>query len=189
MVVTGSSGAGKTTLLSVLLGARQPDQGTVTISGGGRAAQLVDSDVGLWRTQLAWVDQTPYLFAGTIADTVRLSRPDADDRAVRNALDAAGLGAMSPARCVQERGLGLSAGEQRRLAIARAILRDAPLVLLDEPTAGLDAATETDVLSSIRALANRAIVIMVSHRPAALASADRVVTIESTSSSAALAPA
>ena len=189
VVLTGSSGVGKTTLLSVLLGARQPDQGTITISGAGRTTQLADLDVAAWRTQLAWVDQTPYLFAGTIADNVRLSRPDADDHAVRDALDAAGLGPMPADRRVQETGRGLSAGEQRRLAIARALLRDAPLVLLDEPTAGLDAATETDVLSSIRSIAQQAIVIMVSHRPAAIAIADRVVTIESTTSSTAVAPA
>ena len=148
-----------------------------------------DLDVAVWRTQLAWVDQTPYLFAGTIADNVRLSRPDADDGAVRTALDAAGLDSMPADRRVQESGRGLSAGEQRRLAIARALLRDAPLVLLDEPTAGLDAATETDVLSSIRSIAQRAIVIMVSHRPAAIAIADRVVALESTTSSTAVAPA
>jgi thiol reductant ABC exporter CydD subunit len=185
VVLIGSSGAGKTTLLSVLLGARQPEHGIVTISGDGRAAQLTDLDLDRWHAQLAWVDQTPYLFAGTIADNVRLSRPDADDRSVRTALDAAGLGGMAADRRLQESGRGLSAGEQRRLAIARALLRDAPLVLLDEPTAGLDAATEADVLFSIRALAERAIVIMVSHRPAAIAIADRIVTIESTSSSTA----
>ena len=196
VVLTGSSGAGKTTLLSVLLGTRRPDEGAITISierHGEKSTEpkdltdpkdLNDLAVEQWREQLAWVDQSPYLFAGTIADNVRLSRPDADDREVRQALDAAGLTSMPADRRLQERGQGLSAGERRRLAMARALLRDAPVVLLDEPTAGLDAATESDVLVGIRSLAARAIVIMASHRPAAIAMADQVITIESSSSNA-----
>jgi len=196
VVLTGPSGAGKTTLLSVLLGTRRPDEGAITISierHGEKSTEpkdltdpkdLNDLAVEQWREQLAWVDQSPYLFAGTIADNVRLSRPDADDREVRQALDAAGLTSMPADRRLQERGQGLSAGERRRLAMARALLRDAPVVLLDEPTAGLDAATESDVLVGIRSLAARAIVIMASHRPAAIAMADQVITIESSSSNA-----
>jgi len=177
-VVVGPSGGGKTTLLSVLLGIRQPDAGAVTVCGGGRQAVLATLDPDCWRTQLAWVDQSPYLFAGTVGDNVRLARPDATDDALRSALDAAGLAAIGVDRLVGEAGGGLSAGERRRVAVARAVLRDAPLVLLDEPTAGLDADTEHDVLATIARLASNSIVIMVSHRPAAIAIAHHVVEIK-----------
>lgn len=187
VVITGPSGAGKTTLLAVLLGLRAPAAGEILVRGGGRTALLSTLDRERWRQHLAWVDQTPYLFAGTVADNVRLARPAASDDAVRQALDTAGLSELATDRRVEEAGRGLSAGEQRRVAIARALLRDAPLVLLDEPTAGLDAATERAVLVGVRAMAARGIVIMVSHRPAAIALADRVVVV--TATTAAPAPA
>lgn len=186
VVITGPSGAGKTTLLSILVGARQADHGTVSISGGGRDVPLSTLDLDLWRAQLAWVDQNPYLFAGTVADNVRLARPGADDDTVRRALDRAGLTGMPADRRVHEGGRGLSAGEQRRVAMARAVLRDAPLVLLDEPTAGLDSQIERDLLAGVRRIAERSIVILVSHRPAAIALADRVVLVESTPESVGL---
>ena len=179
VVLTGPSGAGKTTLLSVLLGARRPERGDVVVCGGGREVPLSALAREAWRTQLAWVDQTPYLFTGTIADNVRLARPVADEPSVRRALDASGLSAMAADRRIGEAGTGLSAGEQRRVAIARAVLREAPLILLDEPTAGLDTETEADILATIRMMATNAIVIMVSHRPAAIAAADHIVTVSS----------
>lgn len=179
VVITGPSGAGKTTLLSVLLGARRPDSGMVTISGGGRHVPLSDLDLTAWRARLAWVDQTPYLFDATVADNVRLSRPDADDAAVRSALDLCGLASTDAGAQVGAAGSSLSAGERRRVAMARAVLRDAPLVLLDEPTAGLDTDSEREVLRTVQALAARCIVIMVSHRPAAIAIAHQVVEIGS----------
>lgn len=177
VVVTGQSGSGKSTLLAVLLGAIEPDCGEVTVCTGGDRVALSSIDVDSWHRQLVWVDQTPYLFAGTVADNVRLSLPDARDGQVRDALDAAGLQGMALTRRLEERGRGLSAGEQRRVALARAVLRGAPLVLLDEPTAGLDEITEAEVLQTVRAMAQTAAVIMASHRPAAIAVADRVVTI------------
>lgn len=176
-VIVGPSGAGKTTLLSVLLGARRPTTGTVVVSGDGRRVALHTLDTDSWRAQLAWADQSPYLFAGSVADNVRLARPDATDAMVRGALDAAGLTAMETDRVVREAGAGLSAGERRRVALARTVLRDAPLVLLDEPTAGLDAETELDVLATIARIATNSIVVMVSHRPAAIAIADHVVEL------------
>ncbi|MDO8389947.1 MAG: thiol reductant ABC exporter subunit CydD [Actinomycetota bacterium] len=188
VLLVGPSGAGKTTLLSVLLGARAPDSGSVTIVGDGRELLLADADLTAWRTQLAWVDQTPYLFAGTIADNVRLARPDADDAEVRRALDACGLAAAAADTPVGEAGQALSSGERRRVAMARATLRGAPVLLLDEPTAGLDSETERELLATVSALAVTSIVIMVSHRPAAIAIADRIVEVaasEAATSSAA----
>ncbi len=180
VVIVGPSGAGKTTLLSVLLGSRRPDAGTVTVGGGDRCASLAELDVDRWRTQIAWVDQSPFLFVGTIADNVRLARPDADDPEVRAALDAAGLRSIHADQQVGERGGALSAGERRRVAIARAVLRNAPLVLLDEPTAGLDAETERDVLATVTSLATNSIVIMASHHPQAISIADHIVEIGTT---------
>jgi len=182
VVLTGPSGAGKTTLLSVLLGAQQTEHGDVVVVGGGHEKLLSALDRDAWRTQLAWVDQSPYLFAGSIADNVRLAHSAADDHAVRAALDASGLSAMAADRRIEEAGAGLSAGERRRVAIARAVLRGAPLILLDEPTAGLDTETEAAILSTISWLSTSAIVIMVSHRPAAIAAADHVVTVNSSES-------
>ena len=178
VVVTGPSGVGKTTLMSILLSSRPPDLGEVFVVGDGRRVPLTALDREAWRSQLAWVDQSPYLFAGTLATNVRLSRPTASDEDVRAALDASGLSTMSAERAIDESGQNLSSGERRRVALARAVLSDAPVLLLDEPTAGLDAATEHDVLATVRAVARRGIVIMVSHRPAAIAIADRVVVLD-----------
>lgn len=190
-VLTGPSGAGKSTLLAVLLGTVAPDEGQVSIVGPGEgcgstpaadgatvAVALGDLDLGEWRERLAWVDQRPFLFAGSVADNVRLSRPDATDDDVAAALAAAGLDPSMAARTVGERGVGLSSGEGRRVAVARAVLRRAEVVLLDEPTAGLDLATEAELLATIRRLAASAIVVMASHRPAAIAIADHVVEVQ-----------
>jgi ABC-type transport system involved in cytochrome bd biosynthesis fused ATPase/permease subunit len=180
VALTGESGAGKTSLLAAVLGAAPLATGTITISGGGTEVDLTELDRTAWRRTLAWVDQAPFLFAGTVAGNVRLADPAASDREVRDALDAMGLGAMGLDRPVGESGRGLSAGERRRVALARALLRDAPLVLLDEPTAGLDHEAEAVVLEAIRRLAERSAVLMAAHRPAAIAVADRVVVLEAT---------
>src|SRR5690606_30839573 len=131
--------------------------GSIVVRGGGRGVDLADVDLAAWRRNLAWVDQAPYLFAGTVADNVRLADPAAPDAAVRRSLDAVGLAEMALDRPVSEGGTGLSSGERRRVALARAVLRDAPVVLLDEPTAGLDEATEAVVLEAIRRVADRAV--------------------------------
>lgn len=171
VAVTGPSGGGKSTLLAVLLGFAAPTRGTVHVDG----VELEDLDVEHWRRQVAWVPQAPRLLAGTIADNVRLGAPAAADRAVRDALDAAGAADLGLEREVGEGGAALSAGERRRVAIARALLRvregDAWLLLLDEPTAGLDADREATVLESLRAL--RATALVVAHRPETVAAATR----------------
>ncbi|MGE0137567.1 MAG: thiol reductant ABC exporter subunit CydD [Ilumatobacteraceae bacterium] len=176
--ITGPSGAGKSSLLRVLIGAIEPVGGTVTVSDGSCETDLASLDRAAWRRHLAWVDQSPYLFAGTVAENVRLSRPDASEADVVAAMRAAGLGAMPIERQVGESGFQLSAGEQRRVALARAVLRGADVVLLDEPTAGLDDETERDVLVTIRQLSTRCIVVMATHRPAAIAAAGVVVPVQ-----------
>ncbi|MET9792655.1 thiol reductant ABC exporter subunit CydD [Streptomyces canus] len=179
VALVGPSGAGKSTLLNVLLGFVRPAEGRVRIGG----ADLTELDLEEWRSRIAWVPQRPQLFAGTIADNVRLARPDADEAAVRRALGDAGalefidalpLGADT---VLGEDGAGLSAGQRQRLALARAFLADRPVLLLDEPTAALDGATEAEVVAAVRRLAAGRTVLLVVHRPALLQVADRVVRL------------
>ena len=181
VALAGPSGSGKSTLLQVILGLVPADGGQVWLADDGRSVALADLDPAAWRRQVAWVPQDPYLFAGTLADNIRLAAPDVSDTAVRKALAAVGLGELDGAIVLGERGAGLSTGQRRRVAVARAIVRDAPLLLLDEPTAGLDEDTEQLVLAAVRDLAraDRRAVIVVAHRPAALAMADRVVRLDS----------
>jgi ATP-binding cassette, subfamily C, bacterial CydCD len=180
VAVVGSSGAGKTSLLSAILGVMPLSSGQISLELNGRRLDLADLDRTSWQKHIAWVDQSPYLFAGSLADNVRLADRAASDTDVRAALDEAGLADMALDRIVGEGGIGLSAGEKRRVALARAILRRASLVLLDEPTAGLDAATEALVMGSIRRLADHSAVLMAAHRPGAVAMADRIVAVVAT---------
>ncbi|NYI05457.1 thiol reductant ABC exporter subunit CydD [Allostreptomyces psammosilenae] len=193
VALTGPSGAGKTTLLRTLLGFTTPEHGRITVQPGTRgpagaidpagATDLADLDPDSWRSRIAWVPQHPVLFAGTIAENVRLARPDADDAAVRQALRAAGawdfVATLPGAEqaTLGEGGAGLSAGQRQRIAVARAFLADRPVLLLDEPTAHLDGRTEADLVAALRRLAAGRTTIVVAHRPALLALADRVVTL------------
>ena len=171
VAVTGPSGAGKSTLLRALLGFATPAAGRITVGG----TDLADLDPASWHRQIAWVPQRPHLFAGTVADNVRLARPHATDDQVRAALTAAGAdGFAAPGDLIGEDGAGLSAGQRQRLALARAFLADRPLLLLDEPTANLDGETESEVITSLRRLAADRTVLLVAHRPALLPLADRV---------------
>jgi thiol reductant ABC exporter CydD subunit len=162
--LSGQSGCGKSTLLSVLLGFTRPD------SGGVSPPCPLDA--------IGWLPQDPVLFAGTVADNIALGWPAAPAAAIARAAREAALGDVPLDRPLGERGAGLSAGQRRRVALARALLVRRPVLLLDEPTAGLDEATERRVLASLReqARAGRA-VLVVSHRPAVRAAADEVVTI------------
>ncbi|WP_327245355.1 thiol reductant ABC exporter subunit CydD [Streptomyces sp. NBC_01320] len=180
VALVGPSGVGKSTLLHVVLGFAEPDEGRVRVGGADLAALAPER----WRERIAWVPQRPHLFAGTIAENVRLARPDADDGAVTAALRDAGAydfvadlpdGAQT---LLGEEGAGLSAGQRQRLALARAFLADRPLLLLDEPTASLDGETEAGIVDAVRRLAVGRTVLLVVHRPALLAVADRVVTLE-----------
>lgn len=186
VALVGPSGAGKSTLLSTLLGFVGPTGGRVRVGG----ADLTDLDLEQWHARVAWVPQHPHLYAGTIAENVRLARPDADDDAVRRALrDADALAFVDAlpegaATVLGEGGSGLSAGQRQRLALARAFLADRPVLLLDEPTAALDGATEAEIVATVRRLAKGRTVLLVVHRPALLEVADRVVRLEETPSRA-----
>ncbi|MCA1219142.1 thiol reductant ABC exporter subunit CydD [Streptomyces sp. 8L] len=191
VALTGPSGIGKSTLLDVVLGFTRPASGGVRLGG----VDLAEIDMALWRERIAWVPQYPYLFAGSIAENVRLARPDADDAEVWAALREAGAYDFVAAlphgarTALGEDGAGLSAGQRQRLALARAFLADRPLLLLDEPTAALDGATEAAVVDAVRRLSAGRTVLLVAHRPALLAAADRVVALAATGREARLAPA
>ena len=178
IVLAGPSGAGKSSVLSLLLRFAEPASGVIDVGG----APLSGTSLGAWREQIAWVPQHPYLFAGTVAENIALGAPDATRAQLELAARRAGAAefiATLPAgfdTVLSERATELSSGQRQRLALARAILRDAPLVLLDEPTAHLDQAGAAQLLAVITtALADRT-VVMVSHRDRLPAS--QVVTLD-----------
>ncbi len=181
VALAGPSGCGKSTLLRVLLGFVPVQSGSVSVGG----VDLLDLDADEWRSMVAWMPQRPHLFAGTVADNVRIGRLDATDSEVTDALHRAGLLDLLARRpewihsVLGERGAGVSMGERQRIALARAFLRDAPLMLLDEPTANLDGRTEEDVVESVRRLSEGRTVLLVAHRPALVRLADRVVRLGS----------
>lgn len=169
--LVGPSGSGKSTLLAALAGLMPVSSGTITSGGrvlGGPA----------WQSQVAWLPQQPQFLEGTIADNLRLARPDATDAQLWDALRQVALevrvqelsdGLDSP---LGEDGATLSAGEQARLALARIVLAERPWMLLDEPTAHLDELTERVILDTIGELGRRGAVVVVAHRPALVAQAD-----------------
>jgi len=172
-VLAGPSGYGKSTMVDVLLGFVDVAAGRVRVDG----ADLADLDRDGWRALIGWVPQEPYLFPGTVASNIRLGRPDAPDEAVAAAARAAAVD-VPLGRPVTERGGGLSAGQRRRVALARALLPGRPVLLLDEPTAGLDGAAEERVLDALRAQAAAGrVIIVAAHHPRVLAAADKVVRL------------
>jgi len=179
VALAGPSGCGKSTLLGVLTGLVVPERGSVWIGD----AELSELDPDAWRAQIAWLPQRPHLLAASVADNVRVGRRDATDAEVAAALDAVGLTAVvdrlpdGVATVLGDGGAGLSAGERQRLALARVFVRDAPLLLLDEPTASLDGASERQVLDAVVRLARGRTVLLVAHRSALLELADRVVEV------------
>ncbi|MFD5183250.1 thiol reductant ABC exporter subunit CydD [Streptomyces sp. NPDC058372] len=180
VALVGPSGCGKTTLLQAVLGFVTPSEGRITVGG----TDLAEIDREQWHQRIAWVPQRPQLFAGTVAENVRLARPDASDAEVARALRQAGAesfvaglprGAQTE---LGEDGAGLSAGQRQRVALARAFLADRPVLLLDEPTASLDGTSEEGIVEAVRRLAVGRTVLLVVHRPALLAAADRVVRLD-----------
>jgi ABC-type multidrug transport system fused ATPase/permease subunit len=151
-------------------------------------SDLASLDLEGWRRLIAWVPQRPRLFHGTIADNVRFGAPRASDREVRRALEAAAAGFVDDLpegirTPVGEGGVRLAAGERSRLALARAIVRNAPLLLLDEPTAHLDPLTELAALDSLDRLRGSTTIVLAGHRPEAAARADQVLRLQTGRSS------
>ncbi len=179
VALVGESGSGKTTLANLVLRTLQPAAGTITL--GAHRAGDVPAD---WlRGHLALVPQDPYLFYGTIADNLRVAKADATDVELVAACRAANIHeqiAALPAgydTLVGERGLALSGGQVQRLAIARAVLKDAPIVLLDEPTSQIDLETEAVIHEALRQLTRDKSVLLIAHRLSTVRNADRIVVL------------
>ncbi len=178
-VMSGVSGAGKSTILDLLGGLLTPQSGRVLIDGRDLTPNLLRA----WRRSVGTMAQESFLFHASIRDNLAWARPDAPDEAMQDALRLAGLGdflATLPQgldTIVGDRGASLSGGERQRLALARLLLRAPRLILLDEPASALDAVNEERILETIAGLKGRATILLVTHRPAAIAAADRHVVL------------
>jgi thiol reductant ABC exporter CydD subunit len=181
VALVGTSGAGKTTLASLLLRLAEPTGGRI-LAGG---IDISSSAPASWRAQLAWLPQRPSLLHTSVAENIRLADPEADGDRVRDAALLAGADRFirdlpdAYATIVGEGGRPLSPGQVQRLALARALLREAPLVVLDEPTANLDDESADLVLAAIDLLrAEGRTVLVIAHAPEVAARADRIVRLE-----------
>lgn len=170
VALTGASGAGKSSLLHLLLGLSPLTQGVIEIDGVRleNGQSLPD--------HIAWAGQHPVVVPGTLAQNIALADRGACAGRLAIAAKAAGLD-VDLSRLIDERGGGLSGGERRRLGLARAFLKRAPILLLDEPTANLDPAAEAGMLEAIRKIASGRTTLIATHSPAVAALADRVVRL------------
>lgn len=177
--LSGPTGSGKSTVMNLLLGFLRPTSGVIRIN----ACDLNQIDADAWRSLLAWVPQKPYLFQASIAANLRVARPHADEAALWRALEQAQLAETVRAfpqqleTPVGERGAQMSGGQAQRLALARAYLRTAPILLLDEPTAHLDSDTEAAVNAALSAWRQDRIVLAIAHRPQTIALAHQVIRL------------
>lgn len=186
VALAGPSGGGKTSIVAALMGFVPLAAGQITVTdAAGATLDLGRADPDSWRAHIGWAPQRPHLFSATLAENLRLARPDATREQMADALRAAAAHDVLDVlpdgldTRVGDGGVGLSAGQRRRVAVARALLRDAAVLVLDEPTADLDAEAERRLLATLRRRASRgAAVLVVAHRPELLAWADRVVTVE-----------
>jgi ATP-binding cassette subfamily B protein len=178
--IHGRSGIGKSTLLDLLQLHLRPQRGKIRIDGH----DIGEFNPVLWRSRIAVVPQDPVIFRGTLIDNVRYSVPGASDQDVEQACLRAGLWPLLEklpgglASLVSERGTSLSGGERQRIALARALLQDPILLLLDEPTSAVDVDTELALVREIERLFSGITQLIVSHRPSALAGVDLLLTIE-----------
>lgn len=175
----GASGSGKTSITNLLLRFLQPDTGRITIAG----TDLSSISTEQWREQIAWVSQSPYLFNTTIAENICFSRPDATEAQMMAAAQAAGahefilhLPEGYQTLC-GERGLRLSGGQAQRIALARALIRDVPLLILDEPTSNLDPESETEIIRGLNQLTQNRTVLLVTHRLSLAVDADHIIVL------------
>ena len=179
IAIVGPSGSGKSTIADLLLRLLDPDEGAIKIDGLDlRCLRLADL-----RRQVVLVDQEPFVFHASIAENLRYVRPEASDADLRQAAAAAGIGAFIEnlphkyETTVGERGAALSLGERQRLAIARAFLANPAVLILDEPTATLDPASEQQVVAGYEALMRGRTTIVISHRFELARQADRIVVL------------
>lgn len=179
VALVGPSGAGKSTVAQLLLRFMDPDRGSITVNG----QSLADLDPALWRSQVAWVSQNPYLFHASVADNIRLARPEATLEQVRWAAEQACAAEFIESlpqgyeTLIGERGARLSGGQAQRLALARAFLQDAPCLILDEATAHLDAAHEACVQAALARLLNGRTALIIAHRLNTIYQADHILVM------------
>ena len=180
VALVGPSGAGKSTVAALLLGLRSPDSGTISVDG----TDLDTLDLRSWRAQVAWLPQRPSVFRGSVRDNIAVGNPTVTDEEIDLASRAAGFDEVvgelprGYETHIGEGARGLSAGETRRLALTRALARSAQLLILDEPTANLDAESAAAIATSIRELDPDEAVLLIAHSPELARSADRIVRIE-----------
>ncbi len=176
VAILGPSGSGKSSLAALLLRVARPQTGRISLGG----VDLADLDEAALRTRIAWLSQSTHLFEDSIRANLLLGRPDATDAQLWQALDQAAVGELIrtlPDRLetwLGEGGLGLSGGQARRLALARTLLSPAPILILDEPAAGLDAETEQSFLSTLNEAAPGRTVILIAHRLTGVERLDRI---------------
>ena len=180
VALIGRSGSGKTTVTNLLLRTLEPDSGVILFDGIPEKELALD-----WiRQQIALVPQDPFLFYGTVADNLRVAKADATEAELIVATKAAELHdyiRSTPAGFdtrVGDQGLALSGGQAQRLAIARAFLKDAPIVVLDEPTSQIDVETETLLNRALARLTAQKTVLLIAHRLSTIEQADRIIVLE-----------
>ena len=179
VALVGPSGGGKSTLATLLLRLAEPDSGRISCGG----VDLTAVEPRDWRRQIAWVPQRPTIFAATLAENLKLFNPEATTEELAAAVESASLNevvASLPAgldTIVGECGRRLSAGQTQRIALARALLSKAPLLILDEPTAHLDEQTERTLAETINLAAEGRTALIISHRPEPIARADRTLAL------------
>ncbi|EJG15921.1 ABC transporter, ATP-binding protein [Actinomyces sp. ICM47] len=180
VALAGPSGAGKSTVSALLQGYLRPRSGHVSLNG----VDLADAPLSWVRAQSAVVEQSTYLFSGTLRENLLLAAPTATDAQLIEALRAAHLGDFYEAlpggldARVGARGLAVSGGEAQRIAIARAFLKNASIMILDEPTAHVDLASEREILASLDTVCAGRTTLTISHRDATIKGADRVATLQ-----------
>lgn len=180
LALVGPSGGGKTTISQLLLRFIEPRDGRITVDG----FPLYDLPADGWREQIAWVPQNPYLFNASAADNIRLGKPSATTAEIIEAARLAGAHEFISAlpsgydTLIGERGARLSGGQAQRIALARAFLRDAPLLILDEATAHLDPETELLIQASINRLMQGRTALIIAHRLSTVYNADRIAVID-----------
>jgi ABC-type multidrug transport system fused ATPase/permease subunit len=178
--VVGRSGAGKSTLVNLLMRFVDPESGRITAN----AVSIADLSIETWRENLALVPQRPYLFYGSVLDNLRLARPDATRGEIEQAAALAGAVEFIERlprgydTQIGERGLRLSGGEAQRLAIARAFLKDAPVLIMDESTSSLDPESERLIGVALERLMRNRTVLIIAHRLNTVYRADQIAMLE-----------